>query len=179
MAQPSVKEKKHLKERIRRKVDQTNELILTKQDGHYLARVSQESHELAIDSLGMREMQAQAEERENREMSLREERQGLYKAMVVKVTGRRLSELPAAYYSFPPEIDRRAAQHEQELMEKDDLGRRSWRCAAKEQMLDTVWLATSGKHIRELWSSVTELPQDSPTPLQAKALSIEPDPGLE
>ncbi|MBX3438886.1 MAG: hypothetical protein KF861_15450, partial [Planctomycetaceae bacterium] len=73
-------------------------------------------------------------------------------------------------------ITKRTSVHEQELLEKDDLGRKILALRQeKEEMLDTVWLATSGKHIRELWTSVTELLQESPTLLQTKALSIPPD----
>src|SRR5690606_424985 len=113
------------------------------------------------------------------EEAIRLERLGVNKEMLAKATGRPVEELPA-YSSHAYDVDRaitvRTGQHEQELLEKSDLGRKILTLRReKEEMLDTVWLATSGKHIRELWSSVTELLQDSPTPLQTKALSIEPD----
>ena len=180
MAQLTVKEKEHWKERIGRKVDHAIDQLLAQNDKHYLARIAADARQMAIDSLGVREMQSKLKEIDGQEESLRQERQHILKAMVAQATGRPIEELPA-YFSHPPGVDRaitsRTELHEQELLEKDDLGRKILALRReKEEMLDTVWLATSGKHIRELWMSVTELLQESPTMLQTKALSIEPDP---
>jgi hypothetical protein len=43
----------------------------------------------------------------------------------------------------------------------------------KEELLDTVWLATSGLQIKQLWAKVTDILQQQPTPFQQKALKIE------
>ena len=197
MAQLTVKEKEHWKERISRKVDQAIENLLVAKDKHYLTRINDEAHQLAIDSLGLRDMQTKLKDLDCQEESLREERkriykeldskqeslnqerQRTYKAMVVKATGRRIEGLPQVYYALPLDIgqaiDERTRLHERELLEKDELGQQVLELRReKEEILDTVWLATSGKHIRELWSSVSELLKESPTPLQTRALSIEP-----
>lgn len=42
----------------------------------------------------------------------------------------------------------------------------------KEELLDTVWLATSGKQIKDLWQKVSDLLQQEPTPLQQDALAM-------
>ena len=40
----------------------------------------------------------------------------------------------------------------------------------RENLLDTVWLATSGKQIKELWTKVAELLGDQPSPLAARSI---------
>ena len=44
----------------------------------------------------------------------------------------------------------------------------------KDELLDVVWLATSGTAIRQLWQKVVELLGDEQTQLQKDALAIEP-----
>ncbi len=44
----------------------------------------------------------------------------------------------------------------------------------QDELLDVVWLATSGKQIRDLWAKVAELLDDEQTQLQRDALAIEP-----
>lgn len=57
-----------------------------------------------------------------------------------------------------------------------NVDKRSFDCdKSKEDLLDTVWLATSGAQIKELWSKVPELLGDPQTQLQHEALAIKPD----
>ncbi len=44
----------------------------------------------------------------------------------------------------------------------------------KENLLDTVWLATSPSQIKELWEQVNALLELKPTALEEKALKIAP-----
>ena len=44
----------------------------------------------------------------------------------------------------------------------------------KENLLDTVWLATSSIQIKELWEQVNTVLDRTPTPLESKALRIAP-----
>ena len=44
----------------------------------------------------------------------------------------------------------------------------------QEELTDVVWLATSPREIKTLWSKVTELMEDDATRLQQEALAIEP-----
>ena len=46
--------------------------------------------------------------------------------------------------------------------------------AEKDGLLDSVWLASSPKQIKDLWSKVAELLGDEQTQLQRDALAITP-----
>ena len=45
---------------------------------------------------------------------------------------------------------------------------------SKDNLLDTVWLATSSSQIKELWGQVNALLEIKPTALEEKALKIAP-----
>jgi hypothetical protein len=66
---------------------------------------------------------------------------------------------------------------EADILAESDLGRRvvSLR-EEKENLLDTVWLATSSTQIKQLWEKVNELLEIRPTALEEKALKIAPPP---
>ena len=182
MAQLTVKEKEHWKQRINRKVDQAMDALLATNDAGYKERISTEAHKLALRSLGIEELEGQAAELERQEENSRLQRQQLLRAMIAQITGCRIEDASASYSTqleIKQAIEKRKLLHEEQLMEKDELGRRilAYR-REKEELLDTVWLATSGKQIRQLWTAVAELLQQPPTRLQSEALAIEPESDL-
>lgn len=78
-------------------------------------------------------------------------------------------------------INRRAALMETELLAKNEIGKRILKLREeKEELLDTVWLATSPKQVKQLWQTVAEVLKQEPTDLQREAMGIEPmDEALE
>ena len=65
-----------------------------------------------------------------------------------------------------------------ELLAESDRGQQILRLREeKENLLDTVWLATSSTQVRELWAKVTELIGVKPTKLESDALAIVPADG--
>ena len=56
-----------------------------------------------------------------------------------------------------------------------ELGRQVLKLRAeKENLLDVIWLATSSRQVRQLWTKVAELLGEEPTHLEREALSIPP-----
>lgn len=87
--------------------------------------------------------------------------------------------LPGFEYQMPSNVTeairRRAIVHKRELLALTPLGQRILRLQQeKEELLDTVWLATSSTQIKELWSRFAELLNWEPPKLQQDALAIEP-----
>jgi K+-sensing histidine kinase KdpD len=71
-------------------------------------------------------------------------------------------------------VSRRQATHEEELLAQSEPGQKILQLQTeKENLLDTVWLATSPAHVRQLWSKVAELLGNAPTRLEQDALAIE------
>lgn len=72
-------------------------------------------------------------------------------------------------------IKRRQGLHEDELLAESETGRRILELRQeRENLLDTVWLATSSTQIRTLWTQLGELLDDEQTRLQRDALTIPP-----
>jgi hypothetical protein len=71
----------------------------------------------------------------------------------------------------------RQKQFRAELLAQDPHGQRILKLEQdKEDLFDTVWLATSPSQIKELWSRVSTLLGEPPTGLQKEALDIPADP---
>ena len=72
-------------------------------------------------------------------------------------------------------IGRRQAVYEDELLGQSPIGQRILQLRnEKENLLDTVWLATSPRQIKQLWSKVADLLGDQQTQLEREALAIAP-----
>ena len=83
-------------------------------------------------------------------------------------------ELPVPGEAYEA-LRRRRAAHRDQFLAEDPVGREIARWEAeRENLLDTVWLATSPAQVRALWTKVGELLGDVPTPLEREALAIEP-----
>ena len=100
-----------------------------------------------------------------------------YRKMLALVLGRSVDEIAQKIYSEPMEIrqaiQRRAALYRHSILAKTEIGRQVLELEReKEELLDTVWLATSGTQIKHLWQKVADILQQKPTPLQQEAIAI-------
>ncbi len=69
----------------------------------------------------------------------------------------------------------RADALEADILAESDLGKQVLVLREeKDNLLDTVWLATSSSQIKELWEQVNALLEAEPTALEQKALKIQP-----
>lgn len=72
-------------------------------------------------------------------------------------------------------INEEATAVEKELLEKNVAGQKILRLMReKEELLDTIWLATSPVQIRSLWKDFTKLVAAEPTELQKQAMTYTP-----
>ena len=175
----TVTEKEHWKGRIARRIDKKIEAI-TASDPNFFDRIDRQSRQRALESLGLAEHQAELDEIERQKESLQRRQKQLHKAMLARVRGVQPSDLDdCCYYHHDSEVDaairKRQDVHEDELLDESELGQQVLRLRGeKEELLDVVWLASSPKQIKQLWSKVAELLGDQQTQLQRDALAIEP-----
>ena len=72
-------------------------------------------------------------------------------------------------------VSRRQKVFEEKLLGAHEIGSQIVTlCQEKENLLDTIWLATSPSQLKTLWTKVAELIQDGMTPLQQEAIAIPP-----
>jgi hypothetical protein len=70
-------------------------------------------------------------------------------------------------------VVRRQKVHEDELLGECETGRQILRLREeKENLLDTIWLATSPSQLKTLWTKVAELLGSEATQLERDALAI-------
>ena len=172
----TVKEKEHWKERIARKIELAIETLCAEQDPHFRERVRNEARRRAIESLGIAASHGRLAEIERAKESLKREKDKLLNAMCAELLG---ADHQYAAYGLESAIEKaireRQKVHEQELLAADPLGRKIQDLQREqEDLLDTVWLATSPVQIKQLWGRVAEILNQQPTALQTHALSLEP-----
>ncbi len=179
MSQLTVTEKNHWKERITRKIEHAIEELYAKDKPTFLEELRREARQRAIVSLGIAELKATVAQIEQEKVQLDKNRGRAYCEMLAILEGLPVEHIQSTHYTEPYEVKqaiaRRAKVHEQEILEGTELGRQVLALGReKEELLDTVWLATSGKQIKQLWQKVAELLDQRPTPLQQEALQIAP-----
>lgn len=183
MSQITVKEKEHWRERIQAKIDKAIDDLINNNDPGYRVRIENEAKAEALKLLGIAEMY--------------ERRSRLFenKTQVETEIGQVNSELDHAVRTNPlcnalknrsiySIVDDSLAHYtrriEAKLMESDPIGARILALQnEKEALLDTIWLATTGSQIRNLWTDAMTLLEQTPSTLQKKTLAGDAVPNSE
>lgn len=176
----TVTEKEHWKDRIGRRIDKRIEAIFA-EEPNLEDRIQRDARQRALSSLGLSDLQNERDEIDRQQAELEKREQEINRAMLARVRGVPVSDINGYIaYHYDTEVSnavtRRQAVHEDELLAEHERGQEIIRLRQeKEELLDTVWLATSGAQIKELWSKVAELLVDPQTQLQREALAITPN----
>jgi hypothetical protein len=180
MSHLTVTEKEHWKERISRRIDKAIEAVYA-EDTSLKSRIADAARSESLKSLGLAELQQQLDKIEQNEKRLSKQKEAIHRKMLAIVKGVAVDDVRSySYYSSRPHevaeaVNRRHGIHEEELLARDPNGNRVLKLRQeKDELLDTVWLATSSKQIKQLWQSVAALVSQEPTELQAEALRIDP-----
>lgn len=175
----TVTEKQHWKDRIAKRIDKRIEAI-SAEEPNLLDRVHRDGRERAFASLGLSEMQNELDGIEQQQQDLEKRKRRIERAMLAQVRGVPIEDIDDFQtYRYEQEVsgalNRRQVVHEDELLAESETGQQILALREeKENLLDTVWLATSPKQIKELWSKVAGLLGDNQTQLQREALAIPP-----
>ena len=181
MAGLTVSEKTHWKERIEKRIDATIESVVAKTDPTYLQRVAEEAQARALVSLGISELQKKLEQLKVQATELESAKRRCMAEQRSIINGTKLSDelehISEYGYSHVVNtaVTARAKTMEDEIMTESDLGKQVLNLRKeKDNLLDTVWLATSSAQIKQLWEEVNTLLKIEPTSLEGKALKITP-----
>lgn len=178
----TVAERTHWKERIAKRIDQSIETLVARQDPTLLQRVGEQARQKAYGSLGidaqqheLEAIQKQKEEIERRERRLRAEQRAVLNGTTVDAELDRGGYYGRSDHEVEQAVGTRAKALEADILSESDLGKQVLSLRTeKDNLLDTVWLATSCSQIKELWEQVGVLLETKPTALEEKALSIAP-----
>jgi len=178
----TVTEKNHWRDRIAKRIDQRIETLVAKEDPTLLQRVSEEARKQAYESLGidaqqqeLEHLQKQTEEIARKQRRLRAEQRAIINGTTVDEELERGGYSGRYSYEVDDAVNARAKALEADILAESDLGKQVLALQAeKDNLLDTVWLATSCAQIKELWGQVNDLLEMEPTTLEEKALAITP-----
>lgn len=174
----TVKEKEHWKDRIGRRIDKQIDSLCV-DDPAFMDGVRGAARKRALASLGIGKLQDRLERIQRQEKSLEARKRLTQRQLVATLRRVPLSEVPPETWRFESDIASTVAKrqlvHEDELLAETQRGREVLNLSLeKENLLDTVWLATSPKQIKDLWEKIDELLGGPQTKLQREALAIEP-----
>lgn len=175
----TITEKEHWKDRISRRIDKRIEAIFA-EEPNLQDRIQREARQRALSSLGLSDQQTELDEIERQKGALDKREREINKIMLARVRAVPVSQIDD-YLAYRCDnevsnaVKRRQSVHEDELLAEHERGQEIVRLRQeKEDLLDTVWLATSGAQIKELWTKVAEVLGDPQTQLQREALAITP-----
>jgi len=151
---------------------------ITAEDPLLLDRVHEQARQLALETLGLAETQRELAAVRKEKERLGEREDELQTQILSRVRGVPVSQVGSTY-GCDTEVNKairpRVEAHEAQILMSSDVGRRIVELRReKDNLLDTVWLATSSVQIKELWGKVATLLRDEPTPLERDALAITP-----
>ena len=172
-------EKQHWRDRIAKRIDKKIAGITALEPGLF-SRIESQARTRAIESLGLVELLAEQEQVEQDMQKLKSRDEQLTRDVLSRLRGVE----PATIDSYSvcrsdneinSAIKARQTVHEETLLREHDLGRQiSQLRLEKENLLDTVFLATSPTQIRSLWGQVSDLLGDELSQLQRAAMQIQP-----
>ena len=175
-------EKSHWKDRIAKRIERRIEALIAKQDPKLLQRVCEQARRKAYESLGIQSQQDELQEldKQKQDIDRRERRLKAEQRSVINGSSVEEELERSSYYSrhdadVHNAVDLRADALEADILAESDLGKQVLALREeKDNLLDTVWLATSSSQIKELWEQVNALLEARPTALEQEALKIEP-----
>ena len=151
MSHLTVTEKEHWKNRIARRIDQVIEAIYAAHPD-LKSRIADAARAEALRSLGLTQLQQQLDAIEEHERRSTKQKETTHRQMLAIVTGRNVEDVPYhSHYAYRPNevasaIDKRQSVHEEELLARDAHAQRILKLSReKDELLDTVWLATSSR----------------------------------
>lgn len=174
----TVKEKEHWKQRIEKKIGKAIEKVYRDEGKKLRQTTRQEAEARVLKSLGLEDYMKQYKELLAVQSELSEQQ-------------RKLSEDAAKAFAAHKEKPRNSwcqghsliesvvkeelAEAEKEILQESEVGRKILRLEReREELTDTIWLATSPVQIRSLWKDFTTMVTDEPTELQKQAMSYAP-----
>ena len=167
----TITEKNHWKERIAQRIDKRINQIKCA-NPKVFQDIAGKAKQQAISNAKLTKQFGRIEEIEATTKTLDREKESLLKEAFCALFGKDTSP----YYSMRNDIDVRIKElqrHvEEELLLKHPLGREVTSLQnEKENLLDTVWLATSSREVTTLWEKALKLLGEQTTDFQREVLS--------
>lgn len=169
----TITEKNHWKDRIAQRIDKRIDQI-KRANPKLFHGIAEKAKAEAIKNAKIGKHLVRIAEIEQTRATLDDEKDSLINSAHRELFG----NVHSYSYNRRTEIDARIAEHqrqiEEELLKKDTVGREVAELRMeKENLLDTVWLATSPRQVTNLWDKALKLLGEQSTSFQKEILSNE------
>lgn len=169
----TITEKEHWKRRIEAKIDKKIEKLKLS-NPELFQSVTKQAHTSALQSLGLTKLHQQCEQTKTSIKKSREKEEQQLSEMHKILKGEPETSWRAEDV-IKNEVKKQQSLHEEELLLNHELGRKiSILNEEKENLLDTVWLATSPRQITDLWEQVSLILGEESTAFQKEVLANKP-----
>ena len=172
----TVKEKEHWKERIENKINKAIEKVYRDEDNGLKMSVREDARERALKRRKLDSYMIQYESLNAQIAALSKRQQALTDetAKPFEIEPPRRNWL-SGHSLIERVIDNEAAEIEKEILRESEVGLKILKLEReREELTDTIWLATSPVQIRSLWKDFSDMLSEEPTQLQKQALTYEP-----
>lgn len=174
----TVREKDHWRYRIERKINRKIAEIEASEPVHVWKELARQAKQMALDDMKITEALLESKRLKEQVEELNRSERQVWARILAIFRGVQVEkiDLPSSFpYEVEREIERRKELFLKQLRSQHPKGQQIQSLEnEKEELLDTVWLATSTSQIKELWSQIVDGLQFEVTPLQQKALAIDP-----
>ena len=173
----TVKEKEHWKEQIEKRIDKAIAQAYRNEGKDWRRSLQEKVNKEVLKRLGLTNYMKRFLDLESRIEKLRSEQSKLVKLTEESFKDKSNENLR---WKQGHQLIEKVIQLEAEIVEKERLGdsvpgQKILRLMReKEELLDTIWLATSPVQIRSLWKDFTKLVAVEPTKLQKQAIAYAP-----
>ncbi len=173
----TITEKQHWKDRIETRIEKRIKRLKAG-NLELITGIAEQAKTQAIAQSKLTKEFARLTTIEDSESALAKQKETL----LTQIHGKLIGKSDSSYY-IRSRIDFRIAELqrdiEEDLLAESDMGREIRNLAAeKENLLDTVWLATSSRQVTDLWQKVLNLLGEDTTDFQREILSSKETPAV-
>lgn len=167
----SVTEKQHWKERIDEKIKRRIEALKSR-NAAFFAEAETSAKQAAQEELGIHSELKDIKSMERKVEKLEVEIKERLSNAIQRITGKQ----PDSYFARMSTVDSELKPHIQrclnDLLAADPRGQEVLKLESeREQLLDTIWLATSPRQVRDMWAQVLKLLGEDSTEFQKEVLA--------
>ena len=167
----SVTEKQHWKERIDEKIKRRIDSLKSR-NAAYFAETESAAKQSATEELGIHSSIETVKSMEQKIEKLEGETKERLSQVIEKITGKR----PDSYFARMSTVDSELKPHIErclnELLAADPRGQEVLKLESeREQLLDTIWLATSSRQVRDMWAEVLKLLGEDSSEFQKEVIA--------
>ena len=172
----TVREKEHWKERIEKRIDKAIDTLYQREGKELRQTIRQEAEARAAKRLGLDDYLKQYNQLDAQRDEIIDQMTTIANEAAKRFAKYKDTRYPHCEHTrIELLIEVEADLVEKEILQESEVGQKILQLEReREELTDTIWLATSSVQIRSLWKDFSAMVAEEPTELQKQALTYEP-----